>query len=128
MATMMIDMAVMTYYNALRVQGWMGDLALQIEHECFCQEGPTAKLRHNWGSTEGLVVEDRLRQLAEQLLPPFKRANRQLLQNLHALCALRQGRPHAVAIGHAGHVNLAHQQLNVTHEGRNGTTDSPESS
>jgi hypothetical protein len=43
----------------------MGDLALQIEHECFRQEGPTAKLRHNWGSIEGLVVEDRLRRWAE---------------------------------------------------------------
>jgi hypothetical protein len=127
-ATMVIDLAVMTYYNALRVQGWMGDLALQIEHECFRQEGPTAKLRHTWGSAEGLVVEDRLRRLAEHLLPLFERANRQLLQNLHALRTLRQSKPPAVAIGHAGQVNLAHQQLNVTHEGRNGTPDRPASS
>jgi hypothetical protein len=34
---MLIDLAVMSYYNALRVQGWIGELALYIEHEFFCQ-------------------------------------------------------------------------------------------
>jgi len=120
-ATMVIDLAVMTYYNALRVQGWMGDLALQIEHECFGQEGPTAKLRHNWGVVEGLAVENTLRRLAEQLLPLFERANRQLIRNLQALRTLRHGPPPAVAIGHAGQVNLAQQQITMTQGGRNGT-------
>jgi hypothetical protein len=127
-ATMLIDLAVMTYYNALRVQGWIGDLALQIEHECFGQEGPTPKLRHKWGVAEGLAVEDSLRRLAEQLLPLFERANRQLIRTLHALRTLRQGVAPAAAIGHAEHVNLAHHQLNVTHEGRNGTPEGPVSS
>src|SRR5262249_3585279 len=31
--TMVIDLAVMTYYNAVRIQGWIGDLALVIEQE-----------------------------------------------------------------------------------------------
>ena len=114
-ATMLIDLAVMTYYNALRVQGWMGDLALQIEHECFGQEGPTAKLRHNWGVAEGLAVENTLRRLAEQLIPLFERANQQLIRTLQALRTLRHGPPPAVAIGHAGQVNLAHQQINLSH-------------
>jgi hypothetical protein len=120
-ATMLIDLAVMSYYNALRVQGWMGDVALQIEHECFGQEGPTAKLRNNWGVAEGLAVENTLRRLAEQLLPLFERANRQLIRNLQALRTLRHGPPPAVAIGHAGQVNLAQQQINMTQDGRNGT-------
>ena len=114
-STMLIDLAVMTYHNALRVQGWLGDLALLIEHEFFGQEGPTATLRQKWGShVEGLVVEDRLQRLAEQLLPLFERANRQLIRNLQALRTLRHGPPPAVAIGHAGQVNLAHQQINMT--------------
>jgi hypothetical protein len=121
-ATMLIDLAVMTYYNALRVQAWIGDLALHIEHEFFCQEGPTAKLRQKWGyQVEGLVVEERLQRLAEQLMPLFERANRQLIRNLQALRTLRHGPPAAVAIGHAGQVNLAQQQINLTHGGRNGT-------
>jgi hypothetical protein len=119
-ATMLIDLAVMTYYNALRVQGWMGDLALQIEHECFGQEGPTAKLS-KWGVAEGLAVENTLRRLAEQLIPLFERANQQLIRNLQALRTLRHGPSPAVAIGHASQVNLAQQQINLTHDGRNGT-------
>ena len=50
---MLIDLAVMSYYNALRVQAWIGDLALHIEHEFFCQEGPTAKLQQKWGYQVG---------------------------------------------------------------------------
>ena len=125
-ATMLIDLAVMTYYNALRVQGWLGDLALLIEHEFFGQEGPAAKLRQKWGShAAGLHVEDRLRRLAEQLVPLFERANRQLIRNLQALRTLRHGPPPAVAIGHAGQVNLAQQQITMTHGGRNGTGEHP---
>jgi hypothetical protein len=121
-ATMLIDLAVMSYYNALRVQAWIGDLALHIEHEFFCQEGPTAKLRQQWGyQVEGLAVEESLRRLAEQLLPLFERANRQLIRNLHALRTLRHGPPPTVAIGHAGQVNLAQQQITMTQGGRNGT-------
>jgi hypothetical protein len=121
-ATMLIDLAVMTYYNALRVQAWIGDLALHIEHEFFGQEGPTAKLRQKWGyQVEGLVVEEGLQRLSEQLIPLFERANRQLIRNLQALRTLRHGPPPAVAIGHAGQVNLAQQQINLTQGGRNGT-------
>jgi hypothetical protein len=119
---MLNDLAVMSYYNALRVQGWIGDLALYIEHAFFCQDGPTAKLRQKWGyQVEGLVVEESLKPFAEQLLPLFERANRQLIRNLQALRTLRHGPPPAVAIGHAGQVNLAHQEITMTHGGRNGT-------
>jgi len=43
----------------------------------------------------------------------MERANRQLLRNLHALWTLRYGPSHAVAIGHAGQVNVAQQQINL---------------
>jgi hypothetical protein len=42
--TMVIDLAVMTYYNALRIQGWVGDLSLVIEHELFAEESLKVKL------------------------------------------------------------------------------------
>jgi hypothetical protein len=58
-ATMLIDLAVISYYNALRIQGWLGDLALWIEHECFAQEAPQVKLRREYGAqVESLAVED----------------------------------------------------------------------
>lgn len=33
--TMLLDLAILHYYHALRVQGWIGDLALHIEHLFF---------------------------------------------------------------------------------------------
>ena len=118
---MLIDLAVMTYYNALRVQAWIGDLALHIEHEFFCQEGPTAKLQQKWGyQVEGLVVEESLQRLSEQLMPLFERANRQLIRNLQALRTLRHGRL-PWRLGTPAKINLAHQQITLTHDGRNGT-------
>jgi hypothetical protein len=75
--TMLIDLAVMSYYNALRVQGWIGDLALSIEAELFGEDSLRLRLRQQYGVLDGLAVEDSLRRLKEQLLPLFERANRQ---------------------------------------------------
>jgi hypothetical protein len=47
-AMMVIDLAVMTYYNALRIQGWICDLALVIERECFAEESLKVKLRQQY--------------------------------------------------------------------------------
>jgi hypothetical protein len=68
--TMIIDLAVMSYANALRIQGWIGDLALSIEHECFAEESLKVKLHQQYGvQFDGFAVEDHLRRLKEQLLP-----------------------------------------------------------
>jgi hypothetical protein len=108
-ATMLIDLAVINYYNALRIQGWIGDLALWIEHEYFAQEAPRVKLGREYGAPgQGRAVEDRLRRLSEQLVPLFERANRQLIQNLKALGESRHGPHSVVAIGRAEQVNVAH--------------------
>jgi hypothetical protein len=72
--TMVIDLAVMTYYNALRVQGWIGDLALSVESELFGEEALKVKLRQQYGAQiDGFAVEEALRRLREQLLPVFER-------------------------------------------------------
>src|SRR5919109_3504577 len=84
--TMVIDLAVMTYANVLRVQGWIGDLALAIEHELFAEEPLRVKLRQQYGPQfDGFAVEEQLQRLKEQLLPLFERVNRQLLQHLQTL-------------------------------------------
>jgi hypothetical protein len=112
--TMVIDLAVMTYANALRVQGWIGDLSLVIEHELFGEDSLKVKLRQQYGvQFDGFAVEDHLRRLGDQLLHAFERANRQLLQNLQALQRPRPGSVPMVAIGRAGHVNVAQQQVNL---------------
>jgi hypothetical protein len=112
--TMVIDLAVMTYANALRVQGWIGDLSLVIEHELFAEEPLKVKLRQQYGPHfDGFAVEEALRRLREQLLPLFERVNRQLLQNLQGL---QRGHPASspmVAIGQARNVNVAQQQVHI---------------
>ena len=41
---MLIDLAVISYYHTLRINGWVGNFAALLEAECFQQEGLTAKL------------------------------------------------------------------------------------
>src|SRR5262245_17509166 len=89
---MLADLSVLSYYNALRIQGWIGNLALLIEHELFGQESPTVKLRQQHGrGVEGLKVEEYAKQLSEQLLPLLDRANRMMVRNLKTLKEFRQG-------------------------------------
>jgi hypothetical protein len=112
--TMVINLAVISYYDALRIQGWIGDLSLTIEAELFGEDALKVKLRQQYGNQfDGFAVEEALRRLREQLLPLFERMNRQLLQHLQALQRPRPGSSTMVAIGRAGQVNVAQQQVNV---------------
>jgi hypothetical protein len=116
--TMVIDLAVMSYANALRVQGWIGDLSLVIEHELFAEDSLKVTLRQQYGPQfDGFAVEEALRRLREQLLPLCERVNRQLLQHLQALQRPRPGPSPMMAIGRAGHVNVAQQQVNLQRRG-----------
>jgi hypothetical protein len=47
---MLIDLAIMSYYNGLRLQGWTGDLAIWIEHECFAHETLRVARRREYGA------------------------------------------------------------------------------
>ena len=101
---MLVDLAVVSYYHALRVQGWIGDLSLYIEHEFF-GEGAFAANR-----AQERAVEERAQRLGDQLMPLFDRANRTLIRNLKAIKELRQGLVPAIAIGRAEHVTVTNQQ------------------
>jgi hypothetical protein len=64
--TMVIDLAVMSYYDALRIRGWIGDLSLVIEHELFGEDTLKVKLRQQYGPQfDGFAVEEALRRLRE---------------------------------------------------------------
>jgi hypothetical protein len=111
---MLADVATVAYYNALRVQRWIGDLSIAIENEFFGQSGPSARFEERYGRVEGLVLEAQLERMAEELLPLQERANRMLVRNLKALAELRRGPTPSVAINQAGQVNVGAQQVNVT--------------
>ena len=107
--TMLVDLALLSYYNALRVQGWTGDLAVRIEHEFFGDAAFTEMAREGHRRTDRFAVEDRVRRLSEELMPLFDRANRMMLRNLKAIKELRQGQVPAIAIGRADHVTVTNR-------------------
>jgi hypothetical protein len=117
---MRIDLAVMSYNNVLRMQGWIGDLALWTEHEAFGQGPLRAKLRDEYGArVDSLAVEERLSRLREQLMPLWERAQRQVMSTLDALERRHQGPAPLMTIGQVGQVHVARQHVHVHH--RNST-------
>jgi hypothetical protein len=97
---MLIDRAVSAYQDFIRVTGWVGNLAIQIEHEFFGRDGPSADFRDRYGregpSIRGLSVEQHLAHLREGLLPLAERCGRVMREALAALEALCVGPSHAV--------------------------------
>jgi hypothetical protein len=106
---MLVDSALLSYYHLLRVQGWIGDLGLHIEHEFFGQDALATNSRERDRRKER-AVEERVRRLAEDLMPLLDRANRMVIRNLKAITELRQGPVPAIAIGRAEQVTVTHQQ------------------
>src|SRR5262249_54566175 len=62
---MMIDTAVVAYYNMIRVQGWIGNAALVFESELFGGK-PLNELH---GEITGDRLREQLERLAEVMLP-----------------------------------------------------------
>jgi hypothetical protein len=114
---MVLDMTLIAYYNGLRVQRWIGDLALQVEREFFDDYGQTTSHRTNYrkryGRDQSLIVEGQLNYLRNGLLPLFDRCNRAMIRNMRMLRELRYGPAPRVAITKAEQVNVANQQVNA---------------
>ena len=78
---MMVDAAIIGYYNMLRTQRWIGNLSLVVERDLFGQE----PLNEIHGPTVGGRLEDQLRRLAEAIMPLQERAARMMMRSLEAL-------------------------------------------
>ena len=78
---MMIDTAVVSYYNFIRTQGWIGSLCLVTERELFGE----APLNEFHGAQVGDALEEQLRRLAEVMLPLQDRAHRMMVRSLSAI-------------------------------------------
>src|SRR5271168_1912348 len=76
----LIDMAVVAYANAMRLQSMIGNTALIIESEMFGQPTLRAKRKNEYGGRpediQGLAVEEHVARLRDQLLPLVERAHR----------------------------------------------------
>jgi hypothetical protein len=93
---MQIDWAVVAYRDFLRITGWVGNLAIHIEHEFFGRDGPSAHFRNRYGQESrvisGLTAEQHLAHLREGLLPLAERCGRAMREALAALEMLRATR------------------------------------
>jgi hypothetical protein len=99
-ALMLIDRALTAYMDFIRVEGWVGNLALRIEHEFFGLKGPNADFRDRFGhegrAIRGLSVEEHLTHVREGLLPLAERCGRVMREALGALEMLRGAPSQAV--------------------------------
>jgi hypothetical protein len=78
MDLMLIDSAILAYYNQLRLQGWIGNSALVIESGLFGQD-----LRDEYhGEATAEKIEEQVRRLADVILPMQDRMNRMMVRNL----------------------------------------------
>jgi hypothetical protein len=97
---MLIDRAVSAYQDFMRVTGWVGNLAISVEHEFFGRDGPSAQFRDRYGregaTVRGLTVEQHLAHLREDLIPLAERCGRVMREALAALEALRAAPSQAV--------------------------------
>ena len=105
---MLIDLAVVSYYNALRGQEWIGNLSLVVERELFGQE----PLDLAYGNADGTKIEETIDKIGNQLLALQDRASRMMLRNLKALHELKRSPVPSVSVEHAGQVNIGQQQVN----------------
>src|SRR5258708_7837433 len=86
---MLIDRAVATYQDFIRISGWTGNTALMIEAEFFGRDRPSAGLRDRHGEIRGLTVEQHISRLREGLIPLAERCARVMREALAALEVLR---------------------------------------
>jgi hypothetical protein len=78
---MMIDAAIVAYYNMLRVQGWIGNLALVVEGEAFGRR----PLNEVHGPSLAEDMRRELSRLTDLLLPLQERCHRMMIRSLSLL-------------------------------------------
>jgi hypothetical protein len=78
---MMIDAAILGYYNMIRTQRWVGNLSLVVERELFGEE----PLNQVHGHAVGDRLQEQLSRLADTLLPLQDRATRIMMRSLEIL-------------------------------------------
>lgn len=100
---MLADSAIVAYRNLLRVQGWIGSVSLIVQRELYGQE----PLETAHGHVEAMVIEQRVEQLEQTLMPILDRVQRMMIRALDRLEARRNGKPQGnISIASAGQINV----------------------
>jgi hypothetical protein len=85
--SMAVTRAMSRWYS--KPEGWIGNLAIHIEHEFFGVDRPSASLQDRYGregrTIRGLTVEQHLARLRDGLIPLAERCGRVMREALGAL-------------------------------------------
>ena len=104
----LIDMTVIAFANAMRVQSMIGNTALLIETEMFGQPTLRAKWKKEYGGRpddlQGLAVEEHVARLRDKLLPLVEKSHRIARESIEAISRIRQGP--SMAVERAEAVNI----------------------
>lgn len=105
---MMMDMALIAYYNTLRAQRMLGDLATQIERELFQGDSLSVNLSKGGRIVDDFKVEEMLNRASDKLQAQIERANQMMIRNIKTLVDLKKGN----LVIRTEQINIAQQQIN----------------
>ena len=88
-AMMLIDRAVSAYRDFIRISGWTGNTALMVEAEFFGRDRPRVGFRDSHGEIRGLMVEEYINRLGQDLIPLAERCGKVMREALAALETVR---------------------------------------
>ncbi len=106
---MLMDMALIAYYNTLRAQRMLGDLATLIDREFFRGESLSVNLnKKDPQIVDDFKVEEMLNRASDKLQLLIDRANQMMIRNLKALQDFKRG---SLTI-RTDQINIAQNQVN----------------
>jgi len=106
---MLMDMALIAYYNTLRAQRMLGDLATLVDREFFRGESLSVNLnKKDPQIVDDFKVEDMLNRASDKLQLLIDRANQMMIRNLKALQDFKRG---SLTI-RTDQINIAQNQVN----------------
>lgn len=110
---MLLDLALITYYQILRFHGLAGDINWFIDLEFFLQEPPIKY--DNYGRPDGIKTEDRINELVDNVIPLIDRLQRMFQRNLKAIRDLKRSNI-ILNIGQVDQMNLGEKQVNLSNQ------------
>jgi hypothetical protein len=104
----LVDMVVIAFANTMRIQSMIGNTALILESEMFCQPTLRARWKKDYGyrpeDIRGLAVDDHVARLRDNLLPLAERFHRMAEAGIEGL--RRQRREPSIEVERAVPISL----------------------
>lgn len=110
---MLLDMAMLSYFHAVRLNELIGSFEGSIEWDYFEREAPGkgGYIKGQW-KTEAYLIEQLVSRITEELLPKLDLFNRMLIRNLKAIRDHKRINAQ-LNIESVGQLNIGEQQINT---------------